>query len=172
MSFIADSRSSTAVWASLNWAPSMTSAHSIKSVQPVGFKSEVLPEHFADELRARPVCRIVKFFCFCPPGNGLRPPAQEGALVMIKPPGQARIAGVLEIDDGVLVSIELHVQKQLAGAMGQPLVLELTIIVDRSQIKIAENGGGRESIETIIMKINFHYPHMISDLDFLPIYKR
>ena len=31
---------------------------------------------------------------------------EEGALVMVEPPGEAGIGGILEIDDGVLVAIE------------------------------------------------------------------
>ena len=44
---------------------------------------------------------------------------QECALVMIEPPGQARIRRVFEIDDGVLVSVKHAFAEQVVGLMGQ-----------------------------------------------------
>ena len=45
--------------------------------------------------------------------------SQECALVMIEPPGDFGRAGILEVDDGVFVAIELLFIEQCAGAMQQ-----------------------------------------------------
>ena len=49
---------------------------------------------------------------------------QEGALMMIEPPGQLRVAGVLEVDDGVLVAVEQAVFEDLRGPVCHAGVLE------------------------------------------------
>ena len=44
---------------------------------------------------------------------------QEGALVMIEPPGDPGRAGIFKVHDGVLVAIKLPLIKQRAGAVQQ-----------------------------------------------------
>ena len=39
--------------------------------------------------------------------------AQERALMMVEPPGEPRVGGVLEVDDGILVAIEKMVVENL-----------------------------------------------------------
>ena len=123
----------------------------------------MLPEHVVDEFGAGPVGRIVKFLS-APVGFevNLILTAQEGALVVIKPPVQARIAGILEIHDSVFIAVKLHIQKKLPGAMGKPLVFKLTILSGGSQI-IAENSCGSQTIEAVVMKVYLHYPHTVLD---------
>jgi hypothetical protein len=49
--------------------------------------------------------------------------------------------------------------------MCQSLVSELTIRADCVPIEVAENGGGGEAIETIIVEIYLHHPHTFQDID-------
>jgi hypothetical protein len=90
--------------------------------------------------------------------------AQKRALVMIEPPREARIAGILEVDNGIFVAVKLHVQKELARAMRKTLVLKPGGFADCIQVKAAENSCGGKAIEAIVMKIDLHYPHTVLDL--------
>ena len=100
-------------------------------LKPAGVEAEMLLEHLHDEFGAGTVGRIVEF-----PAAPVGPemsfvlPAEECALVMVEPPGQARIAGIFEIHDGIFIPVELHVQEKLASAVGQSLVLKFAIPAD------------------------------------------
>ena len=61
--------------------------------------------------------------------------------MVIEPPGQAGIAGVLEIDDGVLVAIEERRVEGLGGPMRHSGVGELRIRVNGARDEAAEVGG-------------------------------
>jgi len=123
----------------------------------------MLLDHLHDELGARAICRIMEFPA-APIGAevGFVLPAEECTLVMIEPPGQARIAGIFKIDNSVLVPIKLDIKEQLAGTMGEALIFKFTIPVDCIQIEVAEYSCGSQSIEAIVMKIYLHHPHITS----------
>jgi hypothetical protein len=87
---------------------------------------------------------------------------EEGALVVVEPPRQARVARVFEVDDRVLITVKPHIQKQLARTVGQSFVLEFTIAADRVEIEVAENSGGSQAVKAIVVKIYLHHPHMFS----------
>ena len=124
----------------------------------------MLENHFGDELCARPVGWVVKFSAaFVRFEVGFVFPAEECALMMVEPPCQPRIARVFEVDYGVLVAVKLHVQEQLSGPMREAFINECAVFVDAVEIEITKDGGGSQSIEAIIMKINLHYPHTVSE---------
>jgi hypothetical protein len=128
-------------------------------LQTARVEAEVLPKHIDDELRARTVSGIVKLL---PAVIGAKVEfvlaAQERALVMIEPPREARIARVLEIQDGIFVAIELDIKEQLPGTMCQPLILELGVRADCIEIEVGEYGCGRQTIEAVVVKEYLH-PH-------------
>jgi hypothetical protein len=84
--------------------------------------------------------------------------AQERALVMIEPPREAPIAGVLEIYNSVFVAIELDIKEQLPGTMCQPLILELGVPPDCIATEVGEYRRGRQTIEAVVVKEYLH-PH-------------
>jgi hypothetical protein len=136
-------------------------------LQSAGVESEMLLQHFDDEFSAGLIRGIVEFppapVC---PEMGFIFGAEERALVMIKPPAQARITGIFKIHDGILIAVKLDIQKKLAGAMRQALIDKLRVFVDCAQIEVAENGCGCQTIEAIIVKVNLHLSHRVLDLKF------
>jgi hypothetical protein len=79
---------------------------------------------------------------------------KEGALMMIKPPGQAVGTGILEIDDHVLVGIEQARVKQLPGAVHHALVAELCVGVNTLPVEARKHRRRAGSVKTPIMKTN------------------
>ena len=67
--------------------------------------------------------------------------AEERALVVIEPPGEARISGVLEIDDGVDVAVEHIVIEQLRSFVSEAGVLERGIRVHVRLYEAAEKAA-------------------------------
>jgi hypothetical protein len=125
----------------------------------------MLLEHFNDEFGAGTVRGIVKFLSapVCPEVRFILT-AEEGALMMIEPPIQARIVGIFKIHYRVFVPVKLNVQKELAGMMSEPMIDKFAVFIDCIGIEIAENGRGSKTIEAIIMKIYLHHPHIFLDL--------
>ena len=126
VSRVAGERSSTASWASLYCAPSIMSAHSTSSsrsgaIEPKLSRATVqmylVQERKLGSNIFRPLVSLLKML-----GVFGR---QEGALMMVEPPGQARIGGVLEIDNRVHVAVEISGLKQLVGLVGEPGEREL-----------------------------------------------
>ena len=76
---------------------------------------------------------------------------QKRALVMVEPPGELRIAGVLEIDDGVFVAVEESRIEELGCLVRHSRVAEFRIGVNGPQDKPAEVSGRRRSIEAMIV---------------------
>ena len=76
--------------------------------------------------------------------------------MVVKPPGQIWIAGVFEVNDGILIAVKLHIQKQLPCPVSQPFVVEIRILVDTVAIKIAEHGGGSQAVKAVVMKKYFY----------------
>ena len=65
--------------------------------------------------------------------------AEERALVMVKPPRQARITGVFEIDNCVLIPVKPDVKEELASPVCEALIGELRFGLDDAAIKTAEH---------------------------------
>src|SRR5580700_509014 len=83
---------------------------------------------------------------------------QERALVMVEPPGQFRVARILEVDDRVLVAIEKLVFEDLRGAVGHPGVGEAGIRVKGAPDEAAEERGRGGAVETVVV-IEDSYEH-------------
>jgi len=62
--------------------------------------------------------------------------------VMVEPPGDFGRAGILEIHDGVFVTIEVVFVKKRAGAMQQAGEHELDIVADPFPVKAREERSG------------------------------
>src|SRR5437764_3909274 len=84
--------------------------------------------------------------------------SQKCALVMIEPPGHARISRVLKINDGVLVTVEQSRFEQLRGLVRQSGIGELRGWVELSFNKAAEERSRRRSVEAMIV-IKDSHPH-------------
>ncbi len=84
--------------------------------------------------------------------------SEEGALVMVEPPCQVRIARVLEVDDRILVTIEERIFEELGGFMGHAGVGKLCIVMEGAALKTAEEGGRSGPVETMVV-IENSYAH-------------
>ena len=105
-----------------------------------------------DERGAGFVARIVELPAAGVPAEMLRIfRVQEGALMMIEPPGQARIARVFEIDDGVFVAIEQARIEHLRRLVGHPGIAEFRIRVNRARDEAAEEGGRGRPVKAVIV---------------------
>src|SRR5206468_10690189 len=78
--------------------------------------------------------------------------SEERALVMIEPPRQAVGAGILEVDDGVLIAVENIRLEKLAGPVHQAAVTELRLGVDRGPIKTGEESRGAGAVKALVME--------------------
>ncbi len=83
---------------------------------------------------------------------------QKGALMMVEPPGELWIAGVLEVDDGVLLAVEEAVLEDLGGPVRHAGVVEIGGGVERTAVKAAEKCRGGGAVETVIV-VEDAYPH-------------
>jgi hypothetical protein len=79
---------------------------------------------------------------------------KKGALMMIKPPSQIVGAGVLEINDRVLVRIEESSIKQLSRAVHHAAIPEHRLGVDALPVEAREYGRRAGSVKTPIVKTN------------------
>src|SRR2546425_20821 len=86
---------------------------------------------------------------------------EEGALVVIEPPGDFGIGAVFEINDGVLVAVEQAFVEELGGAVGQTSVDELGARVKRPIEKTAKVRGRSGSVETVVV-IEDPYTHAVT----------
>jgi hypothetical protein len=60
---------------------------------------------------------------------------KESALVMIKPPGDLRRAGIFEINDGVFVPVKVGFIEQRPGAMQEPGKNEFAVVANPLSVK-------------------------------------
>ena len=118
----------------------------------LGIEAEALLRDHCDETRARLEIGIVKLAVALVLlevlGVGGR---EKRALVMIEPPGDFWRAGVLEIDDGVLVAIELLLIEQRAGAVNQARELKFGVAADALPVKAGKQRGRRSSVEALVV---------------------
>src|SRR5260221_2930933 len=84
---------------------------------------------------------------------------QERALVMVKPPGDFRRIGVLEINDGVFVAIEQALFPRMLGLMGHPAEAEFGLGIEVLPIKAVKKRRGSGAIETAIMETQSDLGH-------------
>jgi hypothetical protein len=76
---------------------------------------------------------------------------QEGALVMVEPPGDLGRAAVFEIDDRVFIAREERLIEKLIGAVKQAAIEKLGLRIDPAAEEVAEDGGRAGAIETAIV---------------------
>src|SRR5439155_26825175 len=67
--------------------------------------------------------------------------AQEGALVMVKPPGQAVGTRILKVDDRVFITIEEVRLEELAGPVHQAAVVEHRLGVNARPVETSKEGS-------------------------------
>jgi len=83
---------------------------------------------------------------------------EERALVVIEPSGEARVAGVLEIDDGILVAIEERGVEGLGCGVRHAGIAEDRVRVHSPLDKAGEEGSRSRSVETVVV-IENAYKH-------------
>src|ERR1019366_2641638 len=83
---------------------------------------------------------------------------EEGALMVVEPPRQARIARVFEIHDGVHIAIPKAVLKQLGCLVGHPRIDIFRFRVKGALHEAGEICGGSSAVETMVV-IKNAYPH-------------
>jgi hypothetical protein len=71
--------------------------------------------------------------------------------MVIEPPGNLGRTGILEIDNGILVAIELVFVEQRAGAVQQTRVNELHITADAFAVKTGEQRGRASAVKTFVV---------------------
>src|SRR5260221_9881398 len=84
----------------------------------------------------------------------------ERALVVVEPPGEARIGREAEVDHRVLVSHEDVGAEELAGAVGHAFESE---VVDRLYflpIEAEEGGGGGDAVEAVVVEAELEGGHL------------
>ncbi len=115
-------------------------------------ETEALAGHRGDEGGAGFVARVVEL---APAGIAAEMfgigGAEEGALMVIEPPRQARIARILEIDDGVFVAIEQFGRERLGCRVSHSRVPELGVRMYRSGNEAAEEGSRGCPIKAMVV---------------------
>jgi hypothetical protein len=83
---------------------------------------------------------------------------KKGRLVMIEPPGQLFRGRILEINDGVFVAIKHSQIKQIARAMQQSGVVDVSFGMKSFFVETGKGRGGSDAIEavTMIEQTKFH----------------
>src|SRR5260370_34227549 len=78
--------------------------------------------------------------------------SKKRALVMVKPPGDARRAGILEIDDDIFIAVEHPLFKRLPRAVGHPREMEFRARRDALAEEAAKHRRRRRPIEAPVVK--------------------
>jgi hypothetical protein len=77
---------------------------------------------------------------------------EKSALVMVKPPGNLRGSGILEIDNGVLVAIKIGLIKERARAMHKSGELEVHVRPDAFAVETRKQRGRGRPVKTFAVK--------------------
>ena len=77
---------------------------------------------------------------------------EKSALMMIKPPGNLGRSGILEIDNGILIAIEIGFIEERACAMHQSCELEVHIRPDAFAIEAGKQRRRGCSVKTFAVK--------------------
>ena len=78
--------------------------------------------------------------------------------MVIEPPGELRVARVLEIDDGVLVAVEKAVFENLRGPVGHAGISEIRVRMECAADEAAEERCRGGAVETVVV-IEDSYEH-------------
>ena len=76
---------------------------------------------------------------------------EEGALVMVEPPGQAGGRRIFEVDDGVFAGAEDGVGDGAGGGVGEAAVLVGSRGAEDIGVEFGKDGGGTGSVEALIV---------------------
>ena len=71
--------------------------------------------------------------------------------MVIEPPGDFGRTGILEIDDGILVAVELLLVEKRAGTMQQAGVDEIDIAANSLPVESGEQGGRARPVKTLVV---------------------
>jgi hypothetical protein len=71
--------------------------------------------------------------------------------MMIEPPGNFGRTGVLEVDDGVLIAIELLLVEQRPGSVDQAGEDEFGIAANAFAVETGKQRGGTSSVKTFVV---------------------
>jgi hypothetical protein len=71
--------------------------------------------------------------------------------VVVEPPGNFGRTGILEIDDGVLVAVELILIEQSAGSVDQAGEFEIGVAANAFAIKAGKQRGRGSSVKTFVV---------------------
>src|ERR1700731_2300297 len=82
---------------------------------------------------------------------------EKRALMMVEPPCNFRRVRILEIDDGILLTVEMRFVKQRSSAMEQPGKLKVHIAADALAVEAGEERRRRRSVETLVVVENFDF---------------
>ena len=123
----------------------------------LGVEAELGLANVGKELGARGVVRVKEFAARA--GRVLLAGAEvllvgrgeEGRLMMVEPPGDARRGGVLEVDDGILVADEFGLVEESACAVHQAVVLVDGVAGDALAVEAGEERGRAGSVETLVV---------------------
>src|SRR5579872_2198395 len=117
-----------------------------------GIEAEVLLRDHGDETRTRLEIGIVELAVALVLLEVLRVGGrEEGALVMIEPPRDFRRTGVLEVDDGVLVAIELLIIKQRTRAVDETGENEVGVLADTLAVEARKQRGGGSPVKALVV---------------------
>lgn len=77
--------------------------------------------------------------------------------MMIKPPCDFGRTGILEVDDGIFVSVEIRFVEQRSRAMQESGEGKVGVFANPLTIKAGEKRGGGCSIETLVVVEDFYF---------------
>ena len=80
--------------------------------------------------------------------------SEEGALVMVEPPGEARGGRVFEVHDGVFVGAEDRFGNGAVRGVGEAAILVGSRGAEDVGVELGEDGGGTGSVEALIVVEN------------------
>src|SRR6185312_6773738 len=112
-------------------------------------EAKLLLRHMRQELGAGFVFRIKELLALVAQAIMLRIFRREkSALMMVKPPGNLGRSGILEIDNGILIAIEIGFIEERACAMHQSCELEVHIRPDAFAIEAGKQRRRGCSVKT------------------------
>ena len=71
--------------------------------------------------------------------------------MMVEPPGDFGRTGVLEVDDGIFVTVEVPLVEERARPMQQAGELELRIVPNALAVEAREQRSGRGPVKTLVV---------------------
>src|ERR1700732_2859068 len=138
-----------------------------------GVKSEFFGSNGGQKFCTRLVFGIVEFFAGAVATKMLGVlRRQKCTLMMVKPPSKQRRTGILEIHNGIFVSVKNPILKRMRGLMGHSRIKNLRVGMNALAVEARKDRGRSRSVETPVMKTKAklhsclpRYPYVIRLLD-------